>query len=89
MVAYDFVMLPRAPPGVTPATLHCAIKSQQPGKADKPEIPSALLGVVNSLCYCFVRIAEQRILRSQRGGKVFKAGTMLMIHSEIGLVLNQ
>jgi hypothetical protein len=52
-VTYDFVLL-HASSIVTPATLQCAIKSQQPGKADKAETPAALLGVESSLCYCFV-----------------------------------
>jgi hypothetical protein len=79
MVAYDFVLL-HTPSIVTLATLQCAIKSRQPGKADKPEIPTAVLGVESSLCNCFVRCSDEKSSRLE---------FMLMTRSEIGLVLNQ
>ena len=53
------------------------------------KISAALFGVVRPLCYSFVSITEQQMLRSRRRCKVSKVGTIGVMRFEMGSVINQ
>lgn len=53
------------------------------------EISHDLVGIVCSLCYSFVRIAEQYILRLRQRCEVSKVGAVGVIRFETGKMIRQ